>query len=397
MRESEVLSMRPKRILLVDLGVPFGGVEVYLASLARLLEGGAELYALCVNPELAGLLAERGVHVFALGFALHRGKFLQILLGALSLPYLRLRYGVNTVWINGYTEIVLLPWARLLGCTAMATRHLTLDPQMPGWHLAPNRAVARVLYRHLAFVAHKIICVSGAVAEDLATIVSPSKLVVIRNWVPVLPDLVKTPKTDGEPLKLLFVGRLQKYKGVSIVIDAMHRLKEQGKNHAVSLTVVGEGEFLEELKHQAEGLDVRFVGFQRDTSQFYRDADVFVNPSAGPEGLPLVSLEAMSYGLPCIFSDLTVHREITDDGECALLFRSQDAGDLCAKIDVLLASRELMVRYGELAREMINLHHSPAVARASYFKELGIALTDQSSTRPSLTPAVQKTDAERVA
>ena len=51
-------------------------------------------------------------------------------------------------------------------------------------------------------------------------------------------------------------------------------------------------------------------------------------PSMGPEGLPMTSLEAMAHGLPCIFSDLPVHHEITDHGKGAYLFRSGEVESL---------------------------------------------------------------------
>ena len=75
--------------------------------------------------------------------------------------------------------------------------------------------------------------------------------------------------------------------------------------------------------------NVRFVGFQRNLREFYERADIFVMPSLGPEGLPMTSLEAMAHGLPCIFSDLPVHHEITDHGKGAYLFRSGEVESLC--------------------------------------------------------------------
>ena len=49
-----------RRVLLIDLGAQFGGVENYLVSLAELLTGEVELFCLCVLPELCTRLAARG-------------------------------------------------------------------------------------------------------------------------------------------------------------------------------------------------------------------------------------------------------------------------------------------------------------------------------------------------
>jgi glycosyltransferase involved in cell wall biosynthesis len=138
----------------------------------------------------------------------------------------------------------------------------------------------------------------------------------------------------------------------------------------VSLTVVGEGEDLDALQKEARNLNVEFAGFHRDTDSFYRRADVFVNPSLGPEGLPLVSLDAMSHGLPCIFSDLPVHKEISESGRTALLFECGNSHDLRRRIELLLSAPELIQKYGGMARKAIETNHSADRARRRYVEEL---------------------------
>lgn len=365
--------MKHKRILLVDTCTSFGGVAIYLAGVAQLIDGKAKLYAVCGDSDLARLLREHDVYTSDIVLAGHGSKFLMVLLSALAIPYMRLRYGISTIWLTGNSEVVLLPLVRFLGCTGIVTRHLTLRDERAEWHGTPRKMISHILFRRLAFLAAKIICVSQSVADDLATFVPQRKLVVIPNWVPELPVLqTKAPRPQNKPLRLLFVGRLEEHKGVSVLLQAMRRLKVHDGRLAISLTVVGDGAYRVELEREAEGLDVRFVGFQKDTEPFYRDADIFVNPSKGPEGLPLVSLEAMSYGLPCIFSDLLVHREITDNGKYALLFRSNDVNDLSGQIGSLLGSQGRLERYGLLAREVIESRHTAELAQACYLKQLGI-------------------------
>jgi glycosyltransferase involved in cell wall biosynthesis len=168
------------------------------------------------------------------------------------------------------------------------------------------------------------------------------------------------------------VGRLVRYKGVSLILDAMRQLNAIEGLRGLSLTVVGEGEDREPLEQEAANLNVEFAGFRTDTSPFYRSADVFVNPTLGPEGLPLVSLDAMSYGLPCIFSDLPVHREITSNGRSALLFESGNPSDLKRALELLLETPRLIERYGRLAREAVEAKHKPDIARQRYVEELSL-------------------------
>jgi glycosyltransferase involved in cell wall biosynthesis len=239
-----------------------------------------------------------------------------------------------------------------------------MESQAKGWHSNPSRKVAHSLYQALAFSADKIFCVSGRVSQDIVKIVNERKVTVIPNWVPELPPAC-TPNRDKSTINLLFVGRLEKYKGAGLILEAMRGLEE-----AVSLTIVGEGPYKADLQTMGEGLDVHFAGFQSDPRRFYSETDIFINPSVGPEGLPLVSLEAMSFGLPCILSDIDVHKEISANGESAALFTVGDATDLQARIAQLCSNLGLRSRFGIQGRAAIVARHSPQVAKSAYLDQI---------------------------
>jgi len=363
---------RPQKIALVDLSTEFTGGQSYLRNLISLLGNDTRLWLLKLSPGLTVSSQQAGVKTVNLGFAIKWGRPLQIPICMLVLLWLRIRHGLDAVWVNGYPEIALMPWARIIGCRAIATRHLTLLTDKPKWHWLRRGWRVHFLYERMAPAAHKIICVSEAVADSLRKCVASEKLVVIQNWIPVLPEPLPTKKEEARPLRLLFVGRLIHHKGVFLILDAMRRLKDVDGLRGLSLTVVGEGEDRAALETAAEGLSVEFAGFRSDTSSFYKCADVFVNPTLGPEGLPLVSLDAMSYGLPCIFSDIPVHKEITRNGKVALLFESGNPEDLKRSFEQLLEAPQLIREYGQLARETVEANHGPESARQRYVEELGL-------------------------
>jgi glycosyltransferase involved in cell wall biosynthesis len=363
---------RPRRIALVDLSTEFTGGQSYLQNLIVLLSGSADIWLLKLSPRLSVDAQQGHARSVDLAFASKWGRPVQILLCIMVLTWLRIRHGLDTVWVNGYPEIALMPWARAIGCQAVATRHLTLLTDKPKWHWIRNGWRVHFLYEQLAPAADKIVCVSEAVAESLKTCVPPEKLTVIQNWVPVLPEPVLTRRPDSRPLRLLFVGRLIRHKGGLLLLDAMRRINARDGLSGLSLTVVGDGEDREALEKYAADLDVSFAGFRADTSSFYQGADVFVNPTLGPEGLPLVSLDAMSYGLPCIFSDLPVHKEITRNGTSALLFETGNPEDLKRAIELLLDTPQLIGKYGKLAREAVETSHGAEFARRRYVEELGL-------------------------
>jgi glycosyltransferase involved in cell wall biosynthesis len=171
------------------------------------------------------------------------------------------------------------------------------------------------------------------------------------------------------------------HKGLTTLIEAIRGLP------GVALTIVGEGSCRAEFTRQAEGCPVFFAGFQVNTERWYQDADIFVLPSFGPEGLPLVCLEAMSHGLPCILSRLPVHKEITDDGATALLFDAGNSGDLREKIRILLTDPEIRGNYGALGRAMVSSRYGPGRARTQYVEAFGLCAESEDAHAESTRKA----------
>ncbi|SFS41272.1 glycosyltransferase [Halostagnicola kamekurae] len=175
----------------------------------------------------------------------------------------------------------------------------------------------RVLDRFLRGV-DTIIVSSPNMRDECARI---SKFSAKTTVIPLGIDVDETsvePRTR-EGTRLLFVGRLVEFKGVEYLISAMRNLD-------ASLSIVGKGPARESLERhaEAEGVSqkVTFEGFVSDErlEQLYRDADVFVLPSAGEnESFGIVQLEAMSHGLPVINTALpTGVPFVSVDGETGL-------------------------------------------------------------------------------
>jgi glycosyltransferase involved in cell wall biosynthesis len=334
-------------------------------SLADLLAGDLDLYTLCVLPELSARLSACGVKVIRL--PLFRGIFkpLRFLAALIILPLVLLRYRIRTVQLNGFLESILILPARLLGRSAVYTRHGPFEIELYGWSRQPLKFLARRIARwSVRFTTH-VVCVSHAVAESVRPVLPATRYSVIPNWVsgqkPFRAPLADLPS----PVRVLCVSRLEHYKGVHLLIDAARRLP------AVEVTIIGDGSYRASLEEIAHGIpNVRFAGFQRNIDEFYERADIFVMPSMGPEGLPITSLEAMAHGLPCIFSDLPVHHEITDDGRAAYLFRSGEVESLSTALHNMIASPEQRERYAAEAYRIIATRYNAANVRQAYLRVL---------------------------
>ena len=358
--------MHKERILFIDLGSDYGGVETYLKNLGGLLASYVEGYALLSLPRLANELRAQGMTVICLPILGSKWlKALRLLLACFVVPYLLIRCNIQTVQLNGFFESLLLGPLRLLGRKTIYTMHNPFQTDLYPWYRNPARWLPRFLSKHSLRFATQVICVSEAISAVARTILPPEQVTVIANWVESPATIGRAFSTPRRP-QLLFVGRLEEYKGVQLILRAMQQIPD------VSLLVVGEGSYRHQLEADAQRMDVHFTGFQADPSRYYQDSTVFINPSLGPEGLPLVSLEAMAHGLPCLFSDLPVHREITAGGQAAALFTCGDSDSLTRQLRSLLASEIGRQQYSVAARDVIAQKYSVTGAAQQYIQAFGL-------------------------
>lgn len=149
------------------------------------------------------------------------------------------------------------------------------------------------------------------------------------------------------PWRLLYVGRMERSKGVEELIDACARLT--GKSIPVELHLVGHYDRRLELLERVAGSvreRVRFLGAVTDfeeLAEIYRAADFFVLPSHS-EGFPRVLYEAMAFGLPVVTTFVGGIPSVMIDGENCRRIRVGDPGDLADKIAELVADEALRLR-----------------------------------------------------
>jgi glycosyltransferase involved in cell wall biosynthesis len=170
----------------------------------------------------------------------------------------------------------------------------------------------------------------------------------------------RLPSRDGG-FRILFVGRLVERKGVTHLIEAVRRLPSDVRPH---LTIIGDGPERASLEAQItrDGLGGRMTVRGRVSEAALRDAyaasDVLVLPSildarGDTEGLGVVLMEALSYGVPVIGSDLGGITDIVRDGETGLLVPPGDPAALAAAVERLARDGGLRARLGEAGREYV--------------------------------------------
>ncbi len=161
-------------------------------------------------------------------------------------------------------------------------------------------------------------------------------------------------KSNNDKFIFLTVGRLAPVKNIKMQIDAMKNIVK--KYSQVELWIVGDGELSQKLKVQSQKSDVgdkiKFMGWQKDLSKYYSQADTFLLTS-NSEGWGMVVVEAAQFGLPIIMTDVGLAGEIIKDGDGGIVIPIEDQDKLEKAMIKIIADKNLRKKLGNSAREAI--------------------------------------------
>lgn len=205
-------------------------------------------------------------------------------------------------------------------------------------------------------------------------------LEVIPNAIEAGPDpqWKEYPSIFESPLKLIYVGRLVKEKGVFEIIEALKLL--HSKNRNIQLIIVGSGPD-ESMLHtfiNSMGLHdmVSFLGVlhNEEKTRVWEEADLFIFPTYCTEGLPYALLESMATRTPSLVCPVGVISDVIEDSVHGFFIPPQNAQALADKIEQLDKDRALICHMGSLCRQRIleyyTIDRMVGDFRRTYFKIL---------------------------
>lgn len=154
-------------------------------------------------------------------------------------------------------------------------------------------------------------------------------------------------------IKILFVGRMIKDKGIIELVEAYKELK---KKYKIQLTLAGKGPLFEKIKK--ENADIIFTGSldHEDVMKLYTNANIFINPSYS-EGLPTTVLEAGLMKCAVVATDVGGTSEIIEDGKDGLLCKPEVL-DIVQKLEILIKDKNLREQLSENLHNKINKQFS---------------------------------------
>ncbi|TFG45356.1 MAG: glycosyltransferase family 1 protein [Dehalococcoidia bacterium] len=230
--------------------------------------------------------------------------------------------------------------------------------------------IGRWILRQRARKLHGHIAVSSA-ARDYHSRYVKADYSIIPNGINLehfSPSVEPIPEYCDEKLNILFVGRLEKRKGLNYLIDAFKKVHKVHPD--TRLIVVGPGTRLrpkyEKMVRNAHlENDVVFtdsVSYD-DLPRYYTTADIYCAPATGHESFGIVLLEAMSMGIPVVASNISGYASVlTHEGE-GLLVKPKNANDLAKAINILVEDRPLREKLGRQGLETVQNYSWEKVAK----------------------------------
>ena len=153
---------------------------------------------------------------------------------------------------------------------------------------------------------------------------------IVPNGIDVARFADASPMDFGAKKTILFLGRVEKRKGLEVLVQAVALLGDLD----VRLVVVGEGPRVRRAERLARRARIDAVWLGRvsedDVARAYRGADVYCAPNLGGESFGIVLLEAMAAGTPIVCSSLDAFEMVA--GDAATFARPGDVAALAAAL-----------------------------------------------------------------
>jgi glycosyltransferase involved in cell wall biosynthesis len=333
-----------------------GGIETYVREVSeKLVKKGFNVEILTTDP--SGNLPKdetiNGVHVkrfksWAPGEAYYFSRDLKKYLAENSKGY-------DIVHAHNYHAL-----PALYAAQTKASNRLFFSPY---YHAAGHtffRSLLHILYRYVGRrifeKADKVICISdyekGLIVNHFQ--LNDEKIVIIPGGVN-LEDFKSLKKRKKNLRTILYVGRLEKYKGVQYLIKAMPKLDDD-----IILEIVGKGSYRKSLIKLTKKLNMQGrVRFCHDLSreellQKYMDANVFVMLSKH-ESYCISVAEALASRIPCIVANTSALKQWIDNKNCFGINYPIEITELTNLINKVICMRVKDIRLHRWEEVMLRL------------------------------------------
>lgn len=211
----------------------------------------------------------------------------------------------------------------------------------------------------LTWPSHLIVNSKLAESRAIAAGISPGSLTFIQNVVE--PTTQHSSHSNGNPVKILFVGRFVRQKRPDAFVDLAERLRTRANGVKLKFQMVGDGDLRPEIEKLARDkgfteTDFELSGERSEMHEVYEGADILVSTSEH-EGTPNVVLEAMSFGLPVVATRVGGVPEVLSD-RCGSLVDPSDRDGMLECVSRFVLNPQLRAETGTEGRKHVAANHS---------------------------------------
>ena len=221
-----------------------------------------------------------------------------------------------------------------------------------------NKFLDNWLYQHF-FKKLKVILLAKPLYKDIYKYVDKKDVYFCPNGIPIQKNIPV--HINHEKFNILFLSNMMKEKGVWDLVKACQILKEKGKifhcHFVGKWSDISEEEFrlrIQEL-HMENYISAYGAKYGSEKEEFFQKATIFVFPTYyNNECFPLVLLEAMEHGLPCISTQEGGISAIIEEGKTGYVVERKNPQELAEKIKTLMEQPALCKTMGIAGKEKLN-------------------------------------------
>lgn len=249
-----------------------------------------------------------------------------------------------------YKDFIVIQMLKWMGCKVIVHYH------NKGISLRQDKIIDNLLYR-IFFKKLKVILLAENLYKDVQKYVSRKNVFICPNGIPETLTAEPSVIRNNNVPKLLFLSNLLIDKGVFTLLDACKILKKRELQFTCDFvggeTVdINTERFNQEVTTRKLNEWVHYEGkrYGVEKEKKLKNADLFILPTYN-ECFPLVLLEAMQQGLPCISTNEGGIADIIIPNETGYIVPKKSAQELADKIEILLKDSTLRLKMGNKGLE----------------------------------------------